>query len=84
LKAACRALLVLPLLLLAVLSYLVFAERGARVLLNVLQSATPLEIQYSGGSLAGTLKIERLSLQTDELGLAMDNLALKLNPNEAR
>ncbi len=55
----------------------VYTGAGARALLPLAARLAGIEIQYAGGSLAGTLQLERLSLQGEGLTLDVRQIALQ-------
>ena len=74
-------LLLLLLLLPATVLYVLLTERGTQLLVAAAQRFTPLEIQYSSGSLGGQLQIEQFRYQTEGLSLALDDVLVVIDPD---
>ena len=71
------ALLLLPLVLVALMS---FTGWGSRLVLSNAGHLLPLDIEYRAGTLAGVLELERLAWRSDTLQLELTGLVLELAP----
>lgn len=80
-KFLVRAILLLMLLLPLAMAGLVFTETGSRSLVELLSRHTPLQIDFSGGTLAGQFRVARLALTSDALSLEVTGLDGELAPD---
>jgi translocation and assembly module TamB len=80
LKALWRFLLLLLLLLPLLLPVALFTESGSRALLALVDRYSPLDLEYAGGSVMGTLEINRLAFETQSVSLEVSGINARLTP----
>lgn len=60
---------------------LLFTERGSQLVLDNVGRLAPIEIEHSGGTLAGTLELQRLVWRSEGLELELQGVVLELIPS---
>ena len=79
-KRLAQGLVVLLVLLLLLLVAAPFTVTGTRLLLALLPSLAPLEVEYHSGRLAGELRLQRLQLAMEGFELRLTDLHTELEP----
>ena len=77
-KRLAQGVVVLLALLLVLLAAAPFTASGTRLLLSLLPSSIPLQVEYHSGRLAGDLRLRRLALSTEDFELALTDLHAEL------
>jgi len=78
LKRLAQGIVLLLVLLLALLAAAPFTAPGTRLLLALLPSSAPLQVEYGSGRLAGELRLRRLVLATEGFELELTDLHTEL------
>lgn len=77
-KRLAQSMVLLLVLSLALLAAAPFTASGTRLLLSLLPSSIPLQVEYHSGRLAGELRLRRLALSTEDFELALTDLHAEL------
>lgn len=75
-----QGMVLLLVLLVGLLAAAPFTASGTRLLLALLPSAAPLQVEYHSGSLAGELHLRKLVLATEDFDLRLTDLHTELDP----
>ncbi|MDO8862864.1 translocation/assembly module TamB domain-containing protein [Haliea sp. E1-2-M8] len=77
-KRLAQGIVLLLVLLLALLAAAPFTAPGTRLLLALVPSSVPLQVEYESGRLAGELRLRRLVLATEGFELELKDLHMEL------
>ncbi|MFO7552471.1 MAG: translocation/assembly module TamB domain-containing protein [Haliea sp.] len=79
-KRLAQGIVLLLVLLLGLLAAAPFTASGTRLLLALLPSFAPLQVEYHSGRLAGQLRLQELVLATQDFELRLTDLRTELEP----
>ncbi|MEH6567924.1 MAG: translocation/assembly module TamB domain-containing protein [Halioglobus sp.] len=77
--SAKRWLWLSPILILVLLFAAAFTPYGTRLAAEILDNLTPLDVEYSQGTLAGELKFRHLGLELESVTIELHNLSLNID-----